>query len=689
MTYAIRLRHCAATLSLGLFSGLYIAAAQTPEAIATPSNVYEPTDFESYQPRTALDMVNRIPGFQIEFADQRRGLGQGGANVLINGERLSGKTDPVEQLERITASRVERIEIVDGTSLDIPGLSGQVANITTSADSGASGTWQWRPQFRNHRSPDWFDGSVTRSGTIGTVQYTASLKNSSFRNGARGPEEITTPADGLIERRQEDGYFYGDEPTASLDLSAKPAEGHTANLNLQAFQFNFIGFETSDRTAFGPGGQTASTRFSESTDRWGAEIGGDYEFPVGPGKLKLIGLYEYRETPQTFTFDIFERGAISSGSLSSQDSERVEAILRSEYSWAPKDGRDWQVSIEGAFNSLELASGLFVRDVSGELVERVLDDPLARVEERRAETTVTHSRALSSKWDLQASAGVEYSELSQSGASSVKRDFVRPKGFVSATYKPSDTFNIRAKFERDVGQLNFFDFISSVNITDNLNQTGNPDLVPDQSWMAELEFDKTFSGGHTFKARFYGEQITDIVGRIPIGNDGDAVGNIDSADRYGVDFSSTLKGDPLGVKGAQLDLVFEIRGSSVDDPLTGRPRRLNADKKSYWSAEFRHDIPNSDWAYGFSADRFEEAEFFRLNTQQQFTFTRPFTSVFVEHKDVYGLTVTGTVFNLLDSGERFQRDFFTARRDIGTIARREDNRRTFDPILGLEISGTF
>jgi len=35
----------------------------------TDSNVFIPAFFENYAPRTALDMVTRVPGFQIQLAD--------------------------------------------------------------------------------------------------------------------------------------------------------------------------------------------------------------------------------------------------------------------------------------------------------------------------------------------------------------------------------------------------------------------------------------------------------------------------------------------------------------------------------------------------------------------------------------------------------------------------------------------
>lgn len=688
MPLSNKLRLHAATLSLTLIFAPGSGAAQDATTAESASNIFTAADFAIYQPITALDMVRRVPGFQIDFGETRRGLGQGGANILVNGERLSGKTNPNEQLSRIGAARVVRIEIVDGTSLDIPGLSGEVANVITET-TGTSGTWEWRPQFRKYREADLLDGNMTASGALGKLSWSVSAKNESFRNGHRGPEQISVPGEGLVEVRREDGQYYGDNPRLGLDLTWKPIEDHTGNLNLEYRHFNFNGFTRSDTTAITPSGTTGATRFKVAEDHTAIDVGGDYELPLGPGKLKLIALHEYADLPTAFTFDIYSAGALSDGSRYSQDSQQAESIVRTEYSWAPKDGRDWQLGLEGAFNSLDFDAGLELRDDAGVFIDDPASDESSRVEEARAEATLTHSRTLSSKWSAQVSLGVEYSELSQSGSAELVREFIRPKGFVDVTYKPSDSLSLRGRMERKVGQLNFFDFISSVNLQDNLDQAGNPDLVPDQTWLTEFEIDKNFGGGNTFGARFYYEDISDIVDRIPVGADGDAVGNIDSAERYGVDFTSTLKGDGIGLKGTELNLELNLRDSSVKDPLTGIDRRLNEDNTVYWNIDFRHDIPDTQWAYGIFADRGEEAPVFRLNTVGKFTFTRAFAGAFIEHKDIYGLKVRATAYNLLDSGERLRREFYDARRDVGQVVRIEDSRRTFDPFIGFSVSGTF
>jgi len=86
--------------------------------------VYTPADFARFAPKTAYDMLLQVPGFTIRSASQERGLGQASENVLINGQRSANKSGgAIDDLQKIGAANVERIEIVDAASLGIAGLS--------------------------------------------------------------------------------------------------------------------------------------------------------------------------------------------------------------------------------------------------------------------------------------------------------------------------------------------------------------------------------------------------------------------------------------------------------------------------------------------------------------------------------------------------------------------------------------
>ena len=130
-----------------------------------------------------------------------------------------------------------------------------------------------------------------------------------------------------------------------------------------------------------------------------------------------------------------------------------------ELSWKTGAKHDWQLSWEGAFNSLDSTTEF-----------SSTDDPLeitnVRVEEQRTEANITHGWAVTDKLKLQTSLGAEYSQLAVTTDDNPARNFFRPKGFVSLSYEQSDRYTWRARLERDVGQLDFGTFVSSVNLTE-------------------------------------------------------------------------------------------------------------------------------------------------------------------------------------------------------------------------------
>src|SRR5690349_16774831 len=90
------------------------ALAQTPGAgeipQATPTQgsrttVYDSGFFAQYAPRSALDIVQRIPGFTLDLGNNQaatgvdvRGFAGTAGNVVINGARPSSKSETLETL---------------------------------------------------------------------------------------------------------------------------------------------------------------------------------------------------------------------------------------------------------------------------------------------------------------------------------------------------------------------------------------------------------------------------------------------------------------------------------------------------------------------------------------------------------------------------------------------------------------
>src|SRR3546814_16328089 len=110
--------------------------------------------------------------------------------------------------------------------------------------------------------------------------------------------------------------------------------------------------------------------------------------------------------------------------------------------------------------------------------------------------------------------------LSQSGEAGLTRKFVRPKGFVSLAWKASPLLDLSVRLEREVGQLDFFDFVASANVSAGTTDAGNVNLLPQHSWTLELEPPRTPGGLGTATTRLYGRPITHIVAIGPSGKRG-------------------------------------------------------------------------------------------------------------------------------------------------------------------------
>jgi hypothetical protein len=672
----------ALVILLACITVLAPASAQTPAADS--ARIYLPADFAQFVPKTALDMVNRVPGFSIREEADERGLGQATGNVLINGQRVSGKSnDVVTALSRIPAQTVERIEVVDGATLDIPGLSGQVANVIVQS-GGISGQYAYRPEFRSYNTDPLFTRfDISVSGTRGPVQYTLGLDNRASRSGASGPTWIYNPAGTLIEDRDELWRSNAEQPRLSGRFVFDGPGTSIGNLNLSYGRLYYDYLETGSRISPGSAARARRVTVDEGGDNY--EVAGDYEFGLGIGRLKLIGVTQGRHIPsETNVFTTFADGSPNAASRFTSTGDEREMIGRGEYRWTGR-GAEWQISAEGAFNSLDNTSQRFELRPTGTYEEIPLPGGTARVEEDRFEVMGSYGRSLSAAVTMKLSAGGEYSQLGGGGDT---RSFRRPKGELSAAWKLSPVTDLNVKLARRVGQLNFFDFLASVDLQNDVETAANPDLVPQQSWELELEGVRSLGRYGTTTLGVYGQQIDDIIDTVPIGATGQAPGNLDHAIVYGVDSRSTVNLDAFGWAGARLDVHVVLQRSEVEDPLTGEKREISNSVLQGSSFALRHDLQGSDWAWGAGASYQLNAMNYRLTEVGRLWEGPVWGELYLEHKNLFGLTVRGGIYNLLAADSMWDRTVHAGRR-TDPVAFVEERDRMIGPIFSFSVRGKF
>lgn len=661
-----------------------------PAATVSGRQSYTAADFTRFAPKTALDMLNNVPGFLIR-ADQTqtRGLGQATENVLVNSQRLPSKSDDLfAQIARIPAANVVRIDIVDGATLSIPGLSGQVADIITKPDT-FSGSFSWRGGVRPHFAhADYTRGDVSVKGTIGKVEYTAALANNNAGRGAFGGPYSIFNGDGSL-RESRDGRLWSDydAPKLSAGLKHTASNGAIANLNA-SYRRQYEDYSDDEMRV--PVNGIARFRDLDGKFRtYDYEIGGDYEFPVIGGKLKVIALNRFdqsrfTETAVTTPVD----GSTPTGGRYSQVVDSGEVIGRGEFSW--KWGKsDLQIAAEAAFNRLDKDASLFDLDPAGGFVEIPFPQGDGGVREDRFEGSVSYGRPLTSKLSLQTTLGGEHSTIRQTGPDGVSRSFFRPKGSVSFAWAPEKGLDISLKVERAVGQLNFNDFLGRVFLDDENQNGSNFELVPEQAWNVDLAFKKDLAKWGSTNMRLFYRGVSDFVTLIPLPDGGEGRGNIPSAQRYGFEWTSTFKLDPIGFTGAKIDSNVILQRTSLTDPLTGEKRQIDSWTTRLVEMTLRHDIPGSDWAWGAGFEHVDNQPYYRINEVAKESEGPIFDFYFVEHKDVLGMTVRLDVINLANARHKLYRTVYTGRRDNSPIDFIEDQSRLIGPIFRLGVKGNF
>lgn len=661
-----------------------------PAAANGDAQVFEPVYFAQFAPRNALDMVDRIPGFSISGGNDQgqRGLGQATQNVIVNGERLSSKSESVrDQLRRIPATDVVRIEILDGNATSIPGLTGQVANVVYTSN-GASGQFEWTTGFRPHNTEaQLFGGEISVIGSSGALDYTVSLSNENNRFGADGPVSISDRDGALIESQYSKLSGKFDNPKISTAFSYDFGGDVTANLNL-SYGSDFFSRKEPE-TAIDSAGVTRTREALVEEDGPEYELGGDIQFPFGPGSLKLILLERFeRDNYSSTVIDRLSDDSPPRGFRFEQTNGAGERIGRLEYDWKLW-GADWQLSGEAAFNRLDRRSRLFELAPGGGFVQLAFPQGNGGVTEDRYDASLSISRSLSSTLSVQVIGAMEFSTIEQTGFAANSRSFKRPKGSFAATWKPRDDFDISVTLAKRVSQLSFGDFLASVSLNNDNQNGGNNELVPYQSYNVEIEANKTFGAWGSLKLEARKAWFEDFIDWFPLPGGGEARGNIGDADRLHLQANATINLDPLGFRGARVDLEVVKRDMNVIDPFTGLNRPFSYDQEGSFEIDFRHDVPGTDWAWGANLDHFDQAPYARRFEIGREWEGKVFGSLFIEHKDVLGLTVRARANNLLGARDYFQRTVFDGPRPEGAVRFEEYRSRRIGPIFRLTVSGDF
>jgi outer membrane receptor protein involved in Fe transport len=599
---------CAALAPLVMAGGFGIPSivlAQATQTAATPRVLPELKDgkrsfdaayFNADNPKTAADMVDRVPGFGIQDGDSVRGFGGAAGNVLIDGARPTSKDESLQSiLSRIPAANVERIELLEGNAAAAlaPGKA-QVVNVVRKADAKSGGSFEVQTTvISSGRIVPSLKASYT--ARVGQFNVTVGVDGGvREREDLVGYEGILTPNGTYLERGPNDDRRRYAEGQVTLAADASFG-AYKLNTNATVFRNDFRrnAVAIAIRT-----GQTQPFRVDDITERSGAngwEVGGDVEREIigWTSKLALLAKSETSTNLSLAGFNLV--GTPNSFDRFISDDTTVERVARATFK-RKIGSHQVEAGGEFAYNSLD-TTGVFSQGNGTNFVVQQSDISSTQVAENRREAFVSDSWTLSPRWTLDATLTGEWSTISQSGDAAKERSFFYPKPRARLAFKPNEKTSIRLGIAREVGQLDFGAFADSASVGDGNQNSGNPELRPEQSWAYRIGFERRWGDRGVVDFGIVYKQIEDQLSLVPTRGGGVALGNIPEATLIGYSLSWTLPLDAFA-KGLEVGGSYRWRDTELIDPLTGTARPFSGSNGNQFNANVRYDLPAKKLKFG-------------------------------------------------------------------------------------------
>jgi outer membrane receptor for ferrienterochelin and colicins len=664
---------------------------------------YDAAYFEPYGPISAKDMLARVPGADAILnasetgfgTEQRRGLRSDTDQILINGKRVTAKASSIEEyFDRISASQVIRIEVISGNVREIDAdVGARVINVVLDEDTGGgSGTWHIGALAfdTGQKRPS---GYLSYSGDSGNWNYTIFGETRPGMPNRDVVDLITTP-DGtptteFVEKRIVDRQFYIGRGRVAYNW------GPDHYIQLNGFiEDKPIGvFESEFTFGFDPAGNRFNTDATlerrEGRNRdW--EISGDYGKPLSK-YLGLEVLFVIRSDLHKRFNDNFRVVGVQENLINGDVEDKLakETILRTTLDWAVADRQSIEVGVEGAINSLDVYQTIF-DVVDGVQVEADIFNSDQKVSEDRVEVFSTYNLKFSDKIEFDTGLAAEFSWLDQVGSDiAVNRSlrFVKPS--FDAWYNASQSTQLWFSFKRDVGQLDFEDFVAEVDRNDDEVDLGNPNLDPEASWDFEVGTEHRFANQKGLvNGRVFYRRVNDIKDQVPFGDFESQPGNIGSGDHYGFEIESSLRLAKFNLIDAVLGATFLWQDSSVIDAFTGQSRQFALQGKQKMSVNFRHDI--SAWGLSYDIEYTNDgprirSEFDRLRVGNPRSNLR-----LIVEKQLSGDIILRFLWNnVLKTTSHRKTTVFSPNQGTGVISSIQNRRTTPMISFGLGLIGKF
>ena len=545
-----------------------LAQEQAAPAETSGITVFPASFYATGEPVSAMDVINRTPGFIFERGNNNmRGLESAAGNVLIDGRWPTIKANTLQEvLSSIPFAVIEQVEVIRADAANFDTMGRQVV-VNVVRKSGGKSTLITEAAIKKYTDNDRDLGGSARveyARSSGRFNFDASFvyKYEQFEWGTgEGPYTLTAadPESSLSGRFDRDDWDESVHATANGNYAW---DRFDLGLNLTAKKSALIVDHVGDyATAAGePYDQVVD--IERGTDVF--EVGSDISINLAANRRLNAKMLHRLESLGSDSY--LQLGSLET--LADDEFDWSETAARAIYRWDLSTPLSLEFGVEAALNELDSFVEVNVADTPLELP----NDNITVEEERYQAFAKALVRV---RPNLSFEAGVEFekSSLEQSGDANLSKEFDYLKPRLTATWSVNSATDVRLRVEKIVGQLDFYTFAASPSLETGIFSAGNAGLEPEESTEYELQFERRFWGKGSAILTYTRFRLENALDYVPVGLGFDALGNAGRASRGKWILVTNIPLDPLGWKGATWRSRTVHFDSRIIDPFTGETRR--------------------------------------------------------------------------------------------------------------------
>ena len=639
---------------------------------------YPASFFAAAQPNTARDMIDRLPGFVFDDGSSVRGFEGAAGNVLIDGDLPTSKSDDLESvLRRIPASQVARIDLIRGGAPGID-MHGKVLVADVVRKTGASTTAvvalsnQYLTSDGRQNPAIRLEGTQRRDG----ASLEGSLLLARFVDDSAGDGTVVqTGPDDALQGAARDNTKAGGYQATATGAYERPLLGGKFRINASLQTQPYANDEI-----VGVQGQPAVAASLEhdhqNTEQ--AELGLHYSRDFGARlSVETLAIQQLDGEDSLTLYD-----TAGEDDRFREQHTNGETIGRGVVTWRPLRTVTVETGAETAYNWLDSHVN-YETDGASVVVPAANVD----VDELRGEAFAKGTWTPSAKLTVELGLREEVSHIAASGDAVLQKTLQYPKPRLAVTWSPTAADQIRLRLEREVGQLDFNDFVAASSLSTGQILAGNPNLVPQQAWVYEAAYERGFlkDGAATLTVRH--SELSDVIDRAPVfapSGAYDAPANIGGGRKDELIGDLSLPLQRFGVEGGLLKSDLTWRRSSVTDPTTGETRPISGLRPFEGTVDFSQDLPRWRLSWGGELNVGWNQRYYRYDQIETDVLSKS-GSVFLEVRPRPGWSVRTELRDIGIGYDRRLANWATVRGPGVAYENLDDRTLTLGPIAYLRV----